>query len=274
MTLIDGDEIPGRLAASTRKRLAAFDAFAEIPSTNSYLMQETAPEPGAFRIAITDNQVAGRGRHGRTWVAPAGSGLCVSVAFTFQPIPGNLPALTLALGLGVIDALAALNIAGVQLKWPNDLMAGNAKLGGILTETRGQNGETITVVMGLGLNVDLGDPVAFARRAGWDRPVIDVRRLCDETPDGNAIAAVLIDGICASFLEFRRHGFATSADRWREIDWLRGRDVQVETPQSTVAGIAAGVAKDGALLVDTGLETPIAVRSGTVGIVGACGDGA
>lgn len=274
MILIDGDEILGRLDESTRERLGAFEAFSEIASTNSYLMRETAPEPGSFRIAITDNQVAGRGRHGRTWVAPAGSGLCISIAFTFQPTPGNLPALTLLLGLGVIDALARVNVTGVQLKWPNDLMAGEGKLGGILTETRAHSGESTTVVTGLGLNIDLGDPVVFARQAGWDRPVIDVRHLFDGGLDGNAIAAAVIDGICASFLEFARHGFAETSERWREIDWLRGQEIQVETPQKTVSGVAAGVAADGALLVDTGREAPVAVRSGTVGIVGARGSGA
>jgi len=272
MTLINGDRILGRLDEATRERLESFEAFAEIGSTNTHLMQATPPQPGRFRVAITDNQTAGRGRHGRTWVAPAGSGLCVSVAGTFEPVPGDLPALTLALGLGAIDALATLNVDGVQLKWPNDLIAEGSKLGGILTETRSHHGNGVTVVTGLGLNIDLGDPGAFAVKAGWDRAVIDVRHLCDKMPGGNAIAAALIDAICAAFIRFEQHGFAASVDRWHDIDWLRGRHVRVETPQRSVVGIAAGVANDGALLVDTGLATPTAVRSGTVLMAEASAD--
>ena len=135
MTNLDADAILGGLGEFASHRIEEFETFAEIESTNSYLLQQPAPSPGRVRVALTDNQTAGRGRHGRTWQSPPGSGLCLSMGYTFARQPSNLPALTLAIGLGVTEALSEVGVHGVLLKWPNDLMADDGKLGGILTET-------------------------------------------------------------------------------------------------------------------------------------------
>ena len=113
MTSLDADAIRAGLGELATLRLASFEAFAEIDSTNSYLMQLDAPAVGGFRVALTDNQTAGRGRHGRSWQSPAGSGLALSVAYTFREQPSNLAALTLAIGLGVAETLDALGAPGV-----------------------------------------------------------------------------------------------------------------------------------------------------------------
>ena len=96
MTSLDRDLI--RQFAHDPKRQSAthIEVFTEIDSTNSYLMQATAPEPGSCYVAATRNQTAGRGRHGKTWQSPPDSGLCLSISNTFQSIPKDLPALTLA----------------------------------------------------------------------------------------------------------------------------------------------------------------------------------
>ena len=163
MISLDAGAIRGALSEDVAARLFSFEVFSEIESTNSYLMQQEAPPPGHASVALTDNQTMGRGRHGRTWQSPPGSGLCVSVGFTFATQPANLPALTLAIGLGAIAALEGLGVSGVQLKWPNDLVAGDGKLGGILTETRSHSSGLISIVSGLGINVDL---VPVSRQTG------------------------------------------------------------------------------------------------------------
>ena len=157
MTRLNPDVIRDSLDETVAGRLAVFEAFDEIASTNSYLMDREAPSPGQFHVALTDNQVAGRGRHGRVWQSPAGSGLALSLAYTFAAQPANLAAITLAIGVGAIEALDRVGIGGVQLKWPNDLVADDGKLGGILTETQAQPDNAIKVVTG-------GSPVATGSR--------------------------------------------------------------------------------------------------------------
>lgn len=256
MTSLDADAIRAGLGELAARRLAGFEAFAEIDSTNSYLMQTDAPAAGGFRIALTDNQTAGRGRHGRTWQAPAGTGLAMSVAYTFGEQPDDLAALTLAIGLGIAESLDALGVAGVKLKWPNDLIVEDGKLGGILTEARPPAGGSITVVTGVGINLDL--------REALDQQVANLADFVDELPERSVLAARLLDGICETFVTFEASGFAAYVGRWTDRDWLLGREVSISTPQDSLTGIGAGVAHDGALLIDTGTGTTSRVTSGTV----------
>jgi BirA family biotin operon repressor/biotin-[acetyl-CoA-carboxylase] ligase len=264
MRNLDAEFIRSSLDEPALRRLERFEVFTTIESTNSYLMRGEAPGAGNFHVAVTDNQTAGRGRHGRTWRSPPGSGLCLSVAYTFAAQPRNLPALTLAVGMGLIDALEKLGIGGVTLKWPNDLVAGDGKLGGILTESRALADESIHVVTGVGLNIALPDEFDLGTHADWAQAVSDLASLSPELPPASAIAARLIDGLCGVFVDYEAHGFAHYAGRWPGRDWLRGRELTIDRPRHPVRGVAAGVADDGALLVEVGDGSVLRVTSGTI----------
>ena len=264
MISLDAEAIRQSLGEAVTVRLAGFDVFPEIDSTNSYLMQAPGPAPGDVHIAVTDNQTNGRGRHGRTWLSPPGSGLCLSLAYTFAQQPNNLPALTLAFGLSVIDVLENLNVNGVQLKWPNDLIADDGKLGGILTETQSQTEGAIKVVTGIGLNVDLQDDLDFGIETDWARRVVDLSAIADHLPSRDELVAGLIDALCATFIDYESKGFDGFINEWSGRDWLFGREVTIDTPERQVTGIGAGIADDGALLLDTGEGECSRITSGSV----------
>lgn len=261
---LDATVIRNALRATAARRLLALEVFPEIDSTNSYLIEQPAPAPGRLRVALTDNQTAGRGRHGRTWLSPPGSGLCLSLSYTFASSPPNLPALTLAVGLQAIDALQELGIDEVQLKWPNDLIASDRKLGGILTEARTQSDGALTVVTGIGLNVDLGEQAD--RDFGPDGALraIDLKQHAIELPALNALAAGLLNGLIETLADFETEGLAMIIDRWRSCDWLLGKEVRIDTPSSRIHGVGAGIAEDGSLLIDTPLAGRCRITSGTV----------
>lgn len=254
-------------------RLGDLEIFAEISSTNSYLMEESKPEPGRTRVAVTDNQIAGRGRHGRTWQSPPGSGLCLSMAYTFAAPPANLPALTLAVGLGVVKTMRSLGVTGIQLKWPNDLVFMDGKLGGILTEAQAQAGDTVAVVTGIGLNLDLSEQPDFRVETVGALRVVDLKSHVAEMPDPNEIAARLVGGLSKTFVDYEAGGFEQLADQWSEYDWLQGREVTVDSAQRQLTGIGAGIADDGALLIDTRSDGRHRVMSGSVMMTGARGSG-
>jgi BirA family biotin operon repressor/biotin-[acetyl-CoA-carboxylase] ligase len=264
MINLDAGAIRESLGEAAAARLSGFDAFAEIDSTNTYLMQRDGPQPGRFHVAATTNQTMGRGRHGRTWQSPPGSGLCLSLAYSFGVLPPNLSALTLAIGIGVIDALEEAGVGGVQLKWPNDLMADDGKLGGILTESQSRVSGAVTIVTGVGLNVDLGDFSNLELDKGSVRQVADLAGCTMIPPTHDDLAARLIDNLCATFVNFEADGFERYARRWVERDWLLGRDLVIDTQQRQVAGTGAGIAEDGALLVDTGEGGVHRITSGSV----------
>ncbi len=269
MSSLDADAIRQSLGEGISTRLAGFETLIEIDSTNNYLMQQQGPSAGQVSVAVTDNQTMGRGRHGRTWQSPPGSGLCLSLAYTFAQQPANLSALTLALGLGAIDALEDLGVTGVQLKWPNDLVADDGKLGGILTETQVRRSGAITVVTGIGINIELGEDLDFGIETDWARRVADLTGFAGERPSANILAARLVDKMGATFLQYEAGGFASFARKWPGRDWLLGRELTIDTPQRQVSGVGAGVDDDGALLVDTGGGAHSRITSGSVVMAGA-----
>jgi BirA family biotin operon repressor/biotin-[acetyl-CoA-carboxylase] ligase len=271
MTSLDADAIRQFANGLTRERLKNLDVFSEIESTNSYLMQIPGPQPGMINIAATGNQTAGRGRHGKTWQSPPGSGLCLSAAYTFEVQPENLPALTLVLGLGVVDALEEVGATDIELKWPNDLVAQDGKLGGILTEVHRQSATAVTIVTGIGINVDLQRKLDFGMETDWARNVVDLKSICDSLPSREELAGIVTSHLLKSFVEFEKEGFAAVVDRWARYDWLLGRDITIDITDRQFSGVGAGVADDGALLVDTdsGIRR---VSSGTIVMAGSRGN--
>lgn len=272
MTTLDGARIHALLGDVTRSKLELLETFAAIDSTNSYLMQQPQPEPGCIRAAATLNQTAGRGRYGKQWLSPPGSGICVSLAYTFERRPENLPALTLAVGLGTIKALQASGVDGVMVKWPNDLVLNGGKLGGILTEAHTHSAKAIGIVTGIGINIEFA--AEFERHFGPDRtlPVADLGAYGASLPSRDQITAHLIKAIYATFAEYEACGFAPFARRWLSYDWLQGQAVTIDAGRRQVAGVAAGIDEDGALLLDREAGERLRVTSGSVAAVMQAGD--
>jgi BirA family biotin operon repressor/biotin-[acetyl-CoA-carboxylase] ligase len=257
------NSIRERLAPEVSARTDQLEVFAEIESTNSYLMQLDAPAPGRHRVAIADHQTGGRGRQGREWLSAPGASLCLSVAHTFGGRPDNLPAMTLALGVAALHALRMIGIEDVSLKWPNDLVAHNSKLGGLLTETHNRGDSTVTVVAGVGINFDLPAQLIKDNASGWAQRAIDISSLTRTPPPREALSATLIDQIITAFLQFEDQGLDAFVGLWRRNDWLRGRTISVDETGSRVRGTACGIDDDGALLVREG-STITRITSGSV----------
>lgn len=273
MTRLDATHIREALSAAIATKLSSLEVLPEVESTNCFLMQQPGPPVGNTRVAVTDNQTAGRGRYGRTWQSPPGSGLCLSMAYTFATPPTNLPALTLATGIGVVEILHELQFVDVRLKWPNDLVAMGGKLGGILTEAQTQPSGVVMVVTGLGLNIDLGDRADLVVEEDWASRIVDLRSLAAEPPCRNRLTAKLVTKLSEVLADYEVSGFANVWGLWPEHDWLFGREVTIDTAGRQLTGVAAGIADDGALLVETRDSGTLRIASGSVTMVGSRKDG-
>lgn len=254
MSSLDAALIRRLLSERTSAQLDDLECFASIESTNTYLLEQAPPKAERFRVAIADHQTAGRGQRHRHWESPEGAGLYLSLAYTFDEQPEQLSSLTLAIGIGVVDALRQLEIEGISLKWPNDIVALDGKLGGILTEVRSRTDDNVTVVTGIGLNIDLPDGEEIGMDSEWARRAIDISSVVEKVPAREEIAAGIIEAICAAMKKFEALGFAGFSQDWVQHDWLQGREITVDLPAGRITGVAAGVDTDGALLVDTGKE--------------------
>ena len=228
-----------------------------IDSTNDHLYAAPPPTPGAARVAFAELQSAGRGRRGRRWIAPFGSGLTFSISWTFAETPADLPALGLALGVAIAKVLSGLGAQRLCLKWPNDLLHDGRKLGGLLTQLRQESGGAATVVAGLGLNLALPDAARNAIEAvnTSDHPALAVADLAGATPQGlpsrNLIASRLVLGLEDALREFATVGFTGFAHEWAALDALRGAPVRVHQGSERFEGTARGTDRDGALLVES-----------------------
>jgi BirA family biotin operon repressor/biotin-[acetyl-CoA-carboxylase] ligase len=240
-------ELDPRREALVRKLELKF----EVDSTNTRLMEAPPPPPGSADVCMSELQHAGRGRRGRRWIAPFGTGVALSVAWTFRDGARSLPALSLGVGVAVSRALVRAGAVGVTLKWPNDIWFRDRKIGGVLTELRAEASGPAHVVIGVGVNVAL--PAAARREieAGGVQ-VAAVADACLMAPSRNLVAGAILDELLSMLVQFEREGFGAFRDAWTALDALSGRPARVSLSESAVSGTARGVDREGALLLDTG----------------------
>jgi len=150
---LDAARMTELLSEEARPRVARIDTAWTLGSTNTALMERPHPRVGTGEALLAEYQTAGRGRRGRTWVAPPGGAICLSFSWVFGEVPRDLGALGLVIGVCAMEALQRLGVVGVGLKWPNDLLINDRKLGGILIELRAESSGPACVVIGIGLNI-------------------------------------------------------------------------------------------------------------------------
>jgi BirA family biotin operon repressor/biotin-[acetyl-CoA-carboxylase] ligase len=252
---LDGERIREHLERDVRERIASIEAVWSTASTNAALLSRPNPRVGLSEVFLAEYQSAGRGRRGRSWIAPPGGAICLSLSWTFRGVPRDLGALSLVIGVCTLRMLTGLGIADARLKWPNDLLLGERKLGGVLIELRAESAGPACVVIGIGLNVALGATV-LGRIAESGVAATDLKSAGLAARSRNAIAAALLTACVRGLLAFEGEGLKPFIEEWRAADALRGRPVAVSAADGTARGLARGVDVHGALL----LETPQGVR--------------
>lgn len=209
--------------------------FEIVDSTNRYLLQCAAEGAAEGVVAVADEQSAGRGRLGRSWVAPAGSALLVSALLRPELPPERTHLVTLAAGLAALDAVEALTArAGAPvragLKWPNDVVVDDRKLAGILAEADGAG----AVVVGMGCNVR---PDALPPELRDIATAVDVDR-----------AQLLVEWLLA--YDTRLHALDSIVADAVARSATIGRRVRVELALETFEGVASGLTDEGFVIVD------------------------
>ena len=227
---------------------------------------------------IAHEQSAGKGRAGRVWLSKPEDSLCFSLAHPFQQRPNELSGLSLVIGLAVIAGIAsalgisesALHQQGLRLKWPNDLLINNAKLGGILIEGGQTNSNSPTwMVIGLGLNLRNAD--AIQQNLGVDSALgaaaLDQLIHHQKTiPDNEFIWLKLIESFENHLSEFNQHGFSHFHNSWKQWDAYDGQSVCISSAgREPIFGNSSGIDNTGALLLNQHDKT-IAIHAGDVSL--------
>lgn len=228
--------------------------FDELPSTMDELdrlARAGAPEGTAV---ITAQQVAGRGRAGRSWITAPGSAFLCSLLLRPPLPPRQITSLPLIAGQAIAEAIEALTNLPATLKWPNDVFVGAGKVCGVLAQSRTSGDRIEFVNLGFGINVNA---------------------LADQLPDGATSLrietgeAISLESVEQSvfgalehrYVEFVQHGGRPPLNSWTSRAMFIGENVVAQTPSGEVSGRFTGVDPDGAALIETS-EGPLRLAIG------------
>ena len=232
--------------------LSRREHFARVGSTNDVVRDWLASGTPEVCLAVADEQTAGRGRDGRTWLAPPGAALLLSLGFRptwlAPDLVWRLPAVV---SLAMADAAeAAIGAAAgtVRLKWPNDLMIDGRKVAGVLGESVGLGTDDPRVIVGIGINVNWPADVTEGLPIDVALGATAANLVSGREVDRDAVLTSLLDHLAVQI-----GSWTAVASAYRRACVTIGRAVRIELPDETFTGTAADVSDDGHLLVDIGM---------------------
>lgn len=245
LQLLDADNIRRALNKQARQHCRDIEILFETESTNQYLLErfEQAPCPGT--VVLAEHQSHGRGRRGNRWLSPLGSGICLSLAWRTDNSYASLGLLSLFVGVAVARTLAKLGVSDVGLKWPNDILVGQQKLGGILVEMQGEANGPVDIIIGVGINYDIPEDLARA----VDQPVTDIVSHSTKSTGRNEMAALLISQLLELLSVTSEQEHDALLQEWRQFDCYKDRMANLQLPDSEVSGKIMGIDDDGCLLI-------------------------
>ena len=225
-----------------QRAVCCFDVVESTNTEANRLAREDAPEG---TLIVANAQTRGRGRLGRSWVSPPGSGLYLSIILRPSCSPDWFPRLTLTAGVAVASAIQETGMRP-QLKWPNDILIADRKVGGILTEAVFDKKRINFVILGIGINVNTErDELPISVRS----LATSLRLSLGKPLSRTHLLQSLLHQLEQWYEFFRAGAFETILETWCEFDTTLGRVVEVFLPERRIVGVAETLESDGTLLV-------------------------
>ena len=211
-------------------------------STNSDVL-ESLKVADTCAVVSADMQLAGKGRRGRVWVSPFGSSLYLSVGKRYLQGAQKLDGLSIAVGVEVATVLKELGLSSVALKWPNDILVGDAKLGGILIELVGEAGGGVALVVGVGINFRLSKEITQT----IDQKATDLHSQLSSSLDKTDLTSAIAVRLVRLLARFEKNGLEEHLESWKSFDACMGKQVSLLVGEKEHKGMAAGVTQTGGL---------------------------
>ncbi len=231
------------------KKIYYFDSVTSTMDVATELGLKNAAEG---TLVVSESQTRGRGRLGRGWLSPKYKGIYFSLILRPKVLPSQAPILTLLSAVSICEAVKETAGLDIRIKWPNDILLHNKKLGGILTELNAEMDEVRFIVMGVGLNVNN------------DKKNLMSTATSLKEEQGREINRIeLLQGILgrieANYSVFGKKGAHPVIEKWRKYNITLGRRVKVISHQAHCEGQAVDIDLDGGLLVrkDSGLTQKV-----------------
>lgn len=236
----------------------SFHKYRRIPSTNDIAQAMTGRGAPEGTVVVAEAQSAGRGRPGRDWVSPPGTGLYLSVVLRPKAPMKDFWQTAFVMAVSAADAIHEATRLNPELKWPNDVLINGRKVCGILIETlKGGAGNPPAVIAGIGVNVNTIEfPPEIAHKA------TSIAKELGTPVEVGRIEEILLASIDRWYTLYNDAGFPPIISRWRELDRTTGRSISVDTPDGLLEGTALGVEDDGSLTIERPDGTRTAIYTG------------
>jgi len=234
--------------------------FETTDSTNIEAFNLAAAGAPEGSIVIANRQKAGKGRMGRAWSSPAGKNVYISVILRPGIPPYLAPRLTIVTAVALSDTLIESGVPGHRIKWPNDILVGDKKISGILTEMKGDTDSIEFIITGIGININasLADYPPELHST-----VTSLNIILNRTTDRNDFTALLLSNLEKYYNRFLMGEFSGILSTWKERADIINREIKVQQFNETFTGRVIDLNEDGNLLVDTGMEIKT-VNSGDI----------
>jgi BirA family biotin operon repressor/biotin-[acetyl-CoA-carboxylase] ligase len=242
-----GFDISGGLGTSVMGKQAIY-YFDSVGSTNdaAYEIAEKGAAEGT--VVVAEKQTKGKGRIGREWISPESGGIYMSIVLRPDMETDEIPSITLVAALAIIRAIKKVCGIDAGMKWPNDILIGDKKVSGILTEIKAQPDRVDFLVLGVGVNVNTspGDipPEATSLKEASGNAV-----------DRSELVRKILEDFERSYSRLRKEGFKGLRDECKAMSLVIGNYVKVKEHTRAIEGLAADIDEKGALIIrtDTGL---------------------
>jgi BirA family biotin operon repressor/biotin-[acetyl-CoA-carboxylase] ligase len=222
--------------------------FEQTTSTNDVVEKLARDGVKEGVVVFAEAQTKGRGRLGRKWVSPAHKGLWFSVLLRPDLRPQETTQLTVAAATALRRAIQAQTGSPPEIKWPNDILVGGKKVAGILTELSAELDRVRYVILGIGVDVNLG---AGEFPAEWRKAATSLKLETGKTIPRAELATAILRELDHDYARIGGNSFADVADEWEAHCTTIGREVTIQTGERRIHGRAESLGDDGALLLRT-----------------------
>ena len=197
-------------------------------------------------VVLADSQEKGKGRLGRFWISPSGVNIYMSIIMRPEADPEDATLLTLMAAVGCTIALRRVTDLNISIKWPNDLMASDKKLGGILTEMKTCPGRVIFAIIGIGINVNV-DIDVFPYDV--KKIATSVKNETSKVYSRTEIIAEILNELDKWYKILKGMGKKILLTEWQRLTSTLGREVKVSVGKETFAGLAESLDDKGMLIL-------------------------
>lgn len=253
---------PRKIKKLLKAKNVQLEIFESITSTNDYL-KSIKNNSNKIKVCMAESQSQGRGRFNRDWHSPFGQNIYLSLSYPFQQDISTLAGLSIVVGLSIcrsLDELYQLPKA-TQIKWPNDIIYGDKKLGGSLIEIQAESHANCIVIIGMGINVN----AIHDKTKKINQPWTSIRKIKPEYYDRNILCARLIDNLLLDITKFSTQGLMAFMNEWQQRDYLVNKDLVVHSGSEQFYGKGCGINASGCLLLQIN-ETMLQLSSGDTSI--------